>query len=566
VTGAGTGVTGAAEPRAASDPRPGALRVDGRALLLIALLALAASAPSLLNGFAYDDYFIIVRNNRVHELARWADWIRTSYWPTREASLYRPLTTTLFALQWVVGHGSPLIFHCLNVVLYMAGSVAFAWLASLLLPPAAALISAALFAVHPAHVEAVGNVVGQSELSAGLAVLVATAIYIRARRAGRLSVRTTIGIGALFLAGALLKEHAIILPAILVVAECTVLRSAGAWRARTRQLAPLYALLAAVAALVLGVRYAVLHTLGGDVPHPSVLGLGAAGRAFVMLGVLPDLARLLVWPAKLYADYSPAQIRVSPTPDPTQINGMLVALGTLVLLAIAWRRSAVATFGLLVAGGAWLPTSNLFFASGILLSERTLYLPTAGVLLAIGVCVAWIDGRLPARAPARLALGGALGVVLILGCAKSDDRQRSWRSRDEVFWVMRRDEPLSFRAHYAWGGLLFERGQLRDGEREWRMALRIFPNYHMIYTEFGNVYRDHGLCNAAIPMYERSLELKGQLFPNRAGLVACQLGLAQFRAARVTARLGIADNEDPAWFRARLASADSALAANDSTR
>jgi hypothetical protein len=67
-------------------------------------------------------------------------------------------------------------------------------------------------------------------------------------------------------------------------------------------------------------------------------------------------------------------------------------------------------------------------------------------------------------------------------------------------------------------------------------------------------------------MYERAIELAHGLFANRAGLVACELRLAQYRAARATAKLGIADNEDPHWFRARLFSADSALAANDSTR
>lgn len=540
-------------------------RVDGRALTLIALLALAAAGPSLLNGFAYDDYWIIVTNNRVHTLARWADWFTTSYWPTRELSLYRPLTTAAFAVQWVVGHGTPLVFHVINVALSVAGAVAFTWVASMMLPAAAAIVAGALFAVHPTHVEAVGNVVGQSELSAGLVIFVATGIYIRARQAGALRPSTVFAVVALYLAGIACKENAIILPAMFAVAEFTILRDGVPWGTRARQLAPTYALLAVVAAGMFAARFHVLKSFGGDVPHPSLDGLNMGGRALVMLGVLPDLVRLIVWPAALYADYSPEQMHVSATLDPTQINGALVAVGAAVLLAVAMRRSRVATFGLLVAGGAWLPTSNLVFPSGILLSERTLYIPTAGVLLAVGACVAWFDARTAPRAAARTVAGAVLGAILILGVGRSADRQRVWRSRDELFWTMHRDEPLSFRAHYAWGSMLFDQGNLAGGEREWRMALRIFPRYHMIYQDLGRAYREHHLCQAAIPMYVRAIELSGGLSANRMGLVACQLELARYHEAKASSLRAIAAGDDTTWFRARVSTADSALAANDST-
>ena len=48
-------------------------------------------------------------------------------------------------------------------------------------------MSAALFAVHPVHVEVTGNVVGQPELLVALFLCVAIGIYLRARRAGAAS-------------------------------------------------------------------------------------------------------------------------------------------------------------------------------------------------------------------------------------------------------------------------------------------------------------------------------------------------------------------------------------------
>ncbi len=80
--------------------------------LFVAGLALAASATSLANGFAYDDRWVILHNPRVHALARiWRLWIETYWPPNMGASLYRPVTMTGFALEWAAGHGQAWAFH-----------------------------------------------------------------------------------------------------------------------------------------------------------------------------------------------------------------------------------------------------------------------------------------------------------------------------------------------------------------------------------------------------------------------------------------------------------------------
>jgi len=70
---------GTATPRAAplADPRWGVLA------LAVALLALAASATSLRNGFTYDDRWIILENGRVHELRAPWRYFEESYWPMK---------------------------------------------------------------------------------------------------------------------------------------------------------------------------------------------------------------------------------------------------------------------------------------------------------------------------------------------------------------------------------------------------------------------------------------------------------------------------------------------------
>ena len=140
------------------------MKMDRKAgALAVALLALVVTWTSLRNGFALDDVHIIVENARVHTLDSFWRLFAQTYWPPEEgASLYRPLTMLAFAIQWVTGNGSPLVFHIFSSVLFAATCVAFYFLADELTSTRVALVAGALFAVHPVHVEVFANVVGQA--------------------------------------------------------------------------------------------------------------------------------------------------------------------------------------------------------------------------------------------------------------------------------------------------------------------------------------------------------------------------------------------------------------------
>src|ERR1041384_7811533 len=71
--------------------------------MLVAGLAAATAAPSLGNGFVYDDVPAIVENPLLHSLSQSAHIWVSSYW--RAGMLYRPLTIQLFALEWRGGGG-----------------------------------------------------------------------------------------------------------------------------------------------------------------------------------------------------------------------------------------------------------------------------------------------------------------------------------------------------------------------------------------------------------------------------------------------------------------------------
>jgi hypothetical protein len=539
-------------------PRPA---LDRRVLALVVLLAVVVALPSITNGFAYDDEWVIKQDGRIHDLLRWREWLTLAYWPIAPPAMYRPLTTSLFALQWAVGDGAPWVFHAVNIALHAACTGAVLWLATLLLGRPIGAVVGAVFAVHPVHVEAIANGVGQSELTGGLTVLLGVAYYIAARWDGALSRRDMLVLLLLFVIGTSVKEHTFVLPALWGIAELTVLRRARPWREVVQTTWILYALATAVAVYQLWARLGVLTTLGGAVYHPVLDGLAFSERAFVMFSLYPEIARLFLWPLRLHADYSPAHVLVYTTPDVSQLAGVVLLALVIGCTVVAVRRSAVATLGIAIALLPWFPSSNLPFASGVLLAERTLYTPSAGVFLALGAVVAATPWR-----TRRRELMVLCALVLVAGSVRSILRAPVWRSNEAVFAALLEEQPLSFKAHFAWGQVLFDRGDYDGGMREWQMAIRIYPSFYRLEQHMGFQLAKLGRCDLALPHWLAAVE-KSDGFPlPRAGAVSCQLALARYTDARAIVDAALADSQDPVWFRARRVSIDSALAALDSLR
>lgn len=557
--GSGTLPPAAGPPRPLPDPRWPLLAAA------IALLAIAASATSLRNGYAYDDRWIVVENARVHELRALWHYFAESYWPMRNgAALYRPFVIIAYSVQWAIGGGAPLIFHLTNVALGAACAVAVFWVAGFLVPVGVAWLAAALFAVHPVHVEAIANVVGQAELWAALIVLCAMGLYLRDRRDGPLSRETGVLLWALFTAGIFTKEHVVVLPALLVMAELVLLDDAPLWP-RLRRLRLLLWPLAVSVAVFLAARVQVIGAIGGDVEHPSLMHRTMLERTFIMLNVVPEYGRLLLVPARLYADYSPRQLEVSPTLDLSQLGGLLLVISTVALFVLALRRWPPVAFGLLWLALFIAPVSNILIPTGILVAERTLYLPSVGAMLVLAVGMRGVQDRLNAeRSSLRRVLPLLVAIVLALGLVRSSTRNGFWHDNKTTFSTMVDDAPLNFKAHYAWGSELFDAHRAKEGELEWRIAIALMPHYHAVYVDLGHKYREAHLCEAALQMYNKALRVEPDLPVVRVSIAACQLELARWHDARRTSRVAIADGTYRRAFRFIIDRADSALVAGDS--
>jgi hypothetical protein len=506
----------------------------------IALLALAASVTSIANDFTYDDRGVIFENDRVHALANIPHLWGETYWPLRYGGDgYRPFVMSLFTLQWFAGHGAPWVFHLVNILLAVATGVTVFWLASKLLPPIGAFITAALFAVHPVHVEVTGNVVGQSELVVALCLITAVGFYLKRRTQGTLRWRDVSIISLLFAIALFTKEHAIVLPGLLLAAEWTVIRNSESWRRRVTIVRPLLLVMIAVTLGYLCARATVQRDLAGFIPYPvfRFLRMSAADRIGTMMNEMPRVAQLLVFPIRLSADYSPNDVIIAKGFDLSQLPGYFICLAT-VLLAILMRdRSPVASFGLCWFIVAYLPVSNLIVPAGFVTAERTLFLPSLGVMLVFGAAAEAL--RTGATLRTRRIAAVACTALLIGWLARSIDRQRVWKNNDVFFDALMKDAPNGYRAHFLYARQVGLKSRLSEMELQYRKAIRIFPYDAAMTISVADAYTRAGLCAPAVALFEWSYSVEPEAGEARYQYVYCLARLERWADVRREALNGL---------------------------
>jgi Tfp pilus assembly protein PilF len=497
------------------------------------------------NDFAYDDLFVVAANPVVKDIAHWWRIFGEPYWPrVFGADGYRPLTILAFSIQWAAAGGKPWLFHAVNITLCAASAVAVFYLARACLPVAAAWLCAALFAVHPVHVEAVANVVGQSELIVACLIIPAVTLYINGRNGDGLSVSRMAAILVLYALACLAKEHGIVLPALLLAAELTVVVDKAPIRERFVRLRPFVLSLTA-----LGVAYLWLHQqVSSQVAtgfHPYVPftsnHLGTTQRWWTMFGLAPEWIRLLLWPQYLSSEYGPPAYPIVTAFAAYQVPGMLIIGAIVALMFVTRRRSPAASFGVAWTLLALLPTSNFIVPSGILMAERTLFLPSVGVVIAVGAVVPWIHARLKTTAAEATAAMVALALVLAGGW-RTFHRTQVWKDNDTLFAQALVDAPYVYRSHFMMGAWQFTKKHLIEGEKEYRVALAMYDRDPYVWYSMGQEYMNYRMYKAAIPFFRKALEVDPTLSESRARLAAALAESGQWDEAWDQARLTMKTN------------------------
>ncbi|HTS30469.1 MAG TPA: tetratricopeptide repeat protein [Bryobacteraceae bacterium] len=333
-----------------------------RARLLLLAGALAAFGASLGSGFHFDDYAIF-QDAALTSARGWLD-----VWTLRQT---RPLTYLSFWLNYQIGGRDPVGYHLLNLALH-AGCVLLGYeCLRRLLPKRAALLAAAIFAVHPIQAEAVNYVWGRSIVLATLLALAAWLCWITGRWWAAV---------ACFAAALLAKEEVAAFPLVLVVMGMEVVGETEKRpdeTGRGRQEGPLHVTIAMLLlSLAAGARviYATAVTPGAPAGLQAPI---SASRYLLTQGpVILRYLRLLLIPYGFTID---PEIRV-----PAVWEGVAAWLAIVGAIVLALRRRTAWSCWLLAGFILLIPSSSLFPAAD-LAADRRMYFPLLAFAAAIGI-------------------------------------------------------------------------------------------------------------------------------------------------------------------------------------
>lgn len=466
--------------------------------ICVAAAAAAVYANALANGYALDDDFIIRGNPLVHGTSRLDALLLSPWWP-QSGEMYRPLTLLSFALEWEAFGEAPAVFHATNVLLHALVSVLVAWLVVRLGGGrGAALAAGIVFAVHPVHVEAVANLVGRAEVLATFFVLAACHLHL-ARRF-RPVVRVA-GIAALYLAALGAKESAVTLPALLLVVDALRTREerGSAW-ALLRRNAALLLVLTCTLGAYLAFRQALLGWTG-TAPAPYLRDLSVLDRLATAARLWPEYLRLLFFPADLSAEWGPDVLRPATWATPMAWAGLLLVAALVAAAVASWRGSRWVAAAIVWFAAAVFPVSQVPFAVGVLLAERTLYLPSVALAFLFPAAAAvFARERGWDRAGAV-----ALAAVVVLLAARTWTRTPTWHSTNAVFERLMRDHPRLWLVEWRAGELLVRASRADEALPWYRSAMKKVGGGHLAMgVQYGTVLLDLGRAEEAEVVLRRT--------------------------------------------------------------
>jgi len=446
-----------------------------RARLILMAAALAAFGTSLGSGFHFDDYAIF--GDRF--LTSPTGWLEV--WSLRQT---RPLTYLSFWLNYQLGGANPAGYHLLNLALHL-GAVLLAYeCLRRLMNERAALLAAALFAVHPFQAEAVDYVWGRGIVLASLLCFASLLCWLEGRYWEAV---------AWFVGAMLAKEEVAAFPVALLLYD-------------RKHRAPLVAMFAGALAAGLRVIYATAVTPGA--PAGFQAGISPAHFLLAEGPVILRYLRLLIVPYGFTID---ADARV-----PALGWGLAAWVLVIALAAAAWRFRGKDGWGAWVVVGLLLllPSSSVFPAAD-LSADRRMYLPMAAFAAAAALLLAKV--RLPAGA----------GVAVLLA-AIAVARTQVWMT-EQALWseaVRRAPEKLRPKIQLARAVPPDEALDLLT------QARKLAPNDPEVATETGRALMAEGQTAQALQEFGRALALDprdARNFNNRGVALA---GMGQMDAAR----------------------------------
>jgi len=467
--------------------------------LLLAACTIIAYSDAAPPAFVYDDAAIIGQDPNPGGVSRishlFLEGARAG--TAGNPRLYRPLAMATLALDRALYGEDPRGYHVTNILLHTLATLAlFGAIGAFGVDPLAAFLAALVFGVHPIHTEVVDVAYNRSEILATLAVV--GALWWLAVWIGR-SVRWAFAGAALFyFAGLLSRESAATLPALALL-TFALLRPAPPEQRRSILVAGIVAT-AVPFFLYVWMRQTALGVPGGGIGRSLANGIlgtdSVTGRLAQVAVTVRDYWRMIVWPWPLRASHEDYVVR-----NVALALGLHAALAAATLASL--RRAPALAFGIAFFYVALLPSTRLFGDPAVL-AERFVYLPSAGLAVALAFALAALVRRYSARSvtAVALALAAALTVVTLR-------RNLDWRSRRALWEAEARWTHDDWKVLLNLGEVYVQQGRHLEALALCDRGLSLAPTQRGFLSNRGIALASLGRPDEAAASFERAIVLSG---------------------------------------------------------
>ncbi len=425
---------------------------------------------------------------------------------TGAASNWHPLTWLSYMLDVSLFGDKPGPMHLENALLHAANSV----LLFLLLRMTAGAVGrsafvAALFALHPLHVESVAWIAERKDVLSTLFWFLTTlayAQYVRRPGVGRYLI-----VLFSYVLGLLTKPMLVTLPATLMLLDLWPLgryENASKWPMRAIRLftekLPLFLLAAASSVATIAAQH--------------------GGKSMTTLDVLPFAQRLanasisyvnylikMAWPAHLAPFYPHPGPAISYTA--ASLCAVLLLSATIAVLA-ALRHKPYLAVGWLWYLGTLLPVIGIIQVGAQAMADRYTYVPLTGIF----ILIAWGTHDLaiaftPARRKTAMqwALKGTALLILHLFGIAAIIQARHWHDSISLFRHTLRVTENNHLAHKNLGVALADKKQFNEAMEEYAKAIRIKPNDPDLYYNMANAMGELQRTEEAVKHYRKAIEI-----------------------------------------------------------
>ncbi len=501
----------------------------GLAFALSVLTLLVLNHPALKAPMIYDSQgFIAAKSNL----------FRSGLWDTLSITPIRPLFMVTLYVNYLTTGMDPLYFRLVNIVLQAGAGTALALLIFLVLEVGGAgngspsrrrleisLFLGFVFAIHPLQTLVTLYIWQREAILACLFYFSTVAVYLAARSGRYRSATLGYGLTAvLFLAGMLCKENTVTVPAVLFLAEATLLRG------NLKDLGRSIVRISAIVIVPLFLYFAAANHFAGSESRELQSVVKRLTGYYEHAGL--SLAEVLLTESRVFFAYL-ATI-VFPVPGSIAlIKAMTVSrslLGPPVTLAACAggagltglavfliRRRPIAAFGILFFVISLIPESTLI-PPYLFFGYRAI-LPMAGVLMILGeVMLRILDGERAGSGvrASRAILGGVSALVLTGLFAVTYSQAVSWNPLS--FWkdayerlpperaLIEKKPYLDIVSNLA--GLLARGGDMAGAERLSREALALYPNALELHDTLGLALLHRGRVREAIVEFRKAVRLQ----------------------------------------------------------